>query len=385
MSFCKCAIAAISLFATAIASPVAAIDTAARAAIVVDHDTGTVLLSKNADLSLPPASMSKLMTLLMVFEALQSGRLMLSDTLRVTEKAWQMGGSKMFLRAGEDVSIENLIRGVIVHSGNDACVVLAEGLAGSEAAFSDRMTRRARELGMSASVFANSTGWPHPEHRMSAEDLVTLTTYLINQFPEYYPYFAETTFTWDGIEQDNRNPLLGLDLGADGLKTGHTEEAGYGLVGSAERDGRRVTFMLTGLNSTGSRLLESEKLLNWAFREFFTETLYEANEAVTTADVWIGAAETVELVAAEPVEIIVPYTQRNNVEARVIYDGPVAAPIEAGQIIGELVVSVPELGEQRISLQAAVAVEEGGFLQRFTASAQILGSKLLATASEMIN
>ncbi|QHQ34890.1 D-alanyl-D-alanine carboxypeptidase family protein [Algicella marina] len=363
----------------------AALDTTARAALVVDHNTQTVLLSKNADMSLPPASMSKLMTLSMVFEALQSGRLSLTDEFRVSEKAWQMGGSKMFLRAGNEVSVQDLIRGVIVQSGNDACVVLAEGLAGSEAAFADRMTRRAREIGMNNSTFANSTGWPHPDHRMSAEDLVTLATHLIDQYPEYYGYFAERSFTWDGIDQDNRNPLLGLDVGADGLKTGHTEEAGYGLVGSAERDGRRITFMLTGLASAQARLVESERIVNWAFREFYTRTLFEKDSAISSADVWIGSAPTVTLAAAEDIRVVVPFEERENVETKVIYNGPIAAPIAKGDKLAELVVNVPTVGEQRIPLVAGESVEDGGFLTRFTASARILSGRLLDTANEMIN
>ncbi len=363
------------LLLMAAALPARALDTAARAALVVDHNTGTDLLAKNADLPVPPASMSKLMTLFMVFEALQDGRLSLDDTFRVSVKAWQMGGSKMFLREGEEVRIEDLIRGVIVHSGNDACVVLAEGLAGSERAFGQRMTQRARELGMMDSTFTNSTGWPAPDHRMSARDLVTLARLIIDRFPEYYPYFAEQTFTWDGIEQSNRNPLLGLGLGADGLKTGHTEEAGYGLVGSAELDGRRITFMLTGLDSSQQRLNESERLLNWGFRDFAVEELFPADTAIASADVWLGAQKTVGLVAAEPVEAVIPWTERGNVEIWVEYDGPVEAPLSAGQQIAELVISVPTLSERRVPLLAATDVAEGGFVTRFTAAAGMLAGR----------
>ncbi|MEM9431734.1 MAG: D-alanyl-D-alanine carboxypeptidase family protein, partial [Pseudomonadota bacterium] len=329
--------------------------------------------------------MSKLMTLLMVFEALQSGRLSMEDTFRVSDKAWAMGGSKMFVRAGDDIRIEDLVRGVIVHSGNDASVVLAEGLAGSEAAFADRMTRRGRELGLSASVFANSTGWPHPEHRMSARDLVILAAHMIDAFPEYYPYFAETVFTWDGIEQENRNPLLGIGIGADGLKTGHTEEAGYGLVASAARDGRRVTMMITGLPTTRSRLLEAERLINWAFREFHAETLYEEGAEIALADVWVGASGTVPLVPERAAEIVVPFESRSDLTAHVVYEGPVAAPIAAGQPIGELLVEIPDFPEQRIQLVAGADVAEGSFLRRFVASARILGGRLVTATRELIN
>ena len=362
------------------AIPARALDTAARAALVVDHETGTDLLAKNADTPLPPASMSKLMTLFMVFEALQEGRLSLDDTFRVSVKAWQMGGSKMFLREGNEVRIEDLIRGVIVHSGNDACVVLAEGLAGSETAFAQRMTKRARELGMMDSTFSNSTGWPHPDHRMSARDLVTLARLIIDRFPEYYGYFAEQTFTWDDIEQSNRNPLLGLGLGADGLKTGHTEEAGYGLVGSAEMDGRRITFMVSGLSSSQERLNESERLLNWAFRDFAVEELFPADTAIASADVWLGAKKTVGLVAEVPVEAVIPWQERANVETWVEYEGPVEAPIAAGQEIAELVISIPGLSERRVPLRAAADVAAGGFVTRFTAAAGVLAAR----AQEMV-
>ncbi|MHA3915624.1 D-alanyl-D-alanine carboxypeptidase family protein [Halovulum sp. GXIMD14793] len=367
------------------ALPSFALDTRARAALVVDHDTGTVLLSKNAEMALPPASMSKLMTLFLVFEALQEGRLSLTETFRVSEKAWKMGGSKMFLKQGEQVSVQNLILGVIVQSGNDACVVLAEGLAGSEAEFADRMTRRARELGMDQSTFANATGWPHPDHRMSARDLVILATEIINRFPEYYSFFGETTFTWDGIQQENRNPLLGLDIGADGLKTGHTEEAGYGLVGSAVRDGRRVTFMLTGLSSAQERLLEAENLTNWAFREFYSKRLFEADTKIAAANVWLGEADTVDLVAANPVDTLLAFEDRDKLKVNVVYTGPLEAPIKAGSTVAELVISTPTLGETRVPLAAAADVAEGGFLKRVRASAGILTNKLVVAAGDLIN
>lgn len=367
------------------ALPANALETKARAALVVDHNTQTVLLSKNAQLSLPPASMSKLMTLALMFEALQTGRYALTDKFRVSEKAWKMGGSKMFLKAGEEVSIENLIRGVIVQSGNDACVVLAEGLAGSEAAFADRMTKRARELDMTQSTFANATGWPHPDHRMSAEDLVTLATYIITEFPEYYSYFGETSFTWDGIVQKNRNPLLNLDLGADGLKTGHTDEAGYGLVGSAVRDGRRVTFMLTGLGSAEERLREAEQVANWAFREFYSRTLFEEDTQIATASVWLGAEPEVGLISPEPIDVMVPYEDRDKLKVRVVYNGPIPAPIEEGQVIAELVVDMPQIGEKRFPLVASASVGKGGFMIKMSASARILSSRLLESAGNLIN
>ncbi|MEO1549895.1 MAG: D-alanyl-D-alanine carboxypeptidase family protein, partial [Pseudomonadota bacterium] len=355
-------------------------DTTARAALVIDYDTGTVLLEKNADALLPPASMSKLMTLYMVFEALDQGRLALSDTYRVSTKASQMGGSKMFLRDGETVSIEDLIRGIIVQSGNDACVVVAEGMAGSESAFANRMTRRARELGMMNSTFANATGWPHPDHLMSTKDLATLAMLLIREFPQYYPYFAETVFTWDGITQENRNPLLPLDLGADGLKTGHTEEAGFGLVGSAEQDGRRLITVVTGLNTARDRLVESERLLTWGFREFTTSTLFAGETEVAQADVWLGTMGAVPLVTKDPLTAVIAFQDQDKLQAHVHYTGPIEAPISKGDAIAQLVVTTPEIGETRYDLYAGADVPRGGFMSRFRAAAQVLSSKALETA-----
>ncbi len=358
-----------------------AFDTRATAALVVDYETGTVLLEKNADLALPPASMSKLMTLNMLFEALQEGRLRLDSEFRVSTKAWQMGGSKMFVKEGDSISVENLIRGIVIQSGNDACVVVAEGLAGSEAEFANRMTKRARKLGMESSVFANSTGWPHPDHRMSARDLVTLATRLVREFPEYYTYFAETDFEWAGIEQANRNPLLQMDIGADGLKTGHTEEAGYGLVGSGIQDGRRVVFAVTGLTSTSERAQESERVLSWAFREFTQETLFDQDQIVAVADVWLGSSDTVGLVPDGDLSALIPFSGRDEVTATVVYDGPIEAPIEAGAQIARLNVTIPGLSDQSYPLVAADTVERGGFLKRMTASAQLLSKRVLESAS----
>ena len=374
------AICCVTLGLMVIGMPVHAYDSKARALFVVDYDTGTVLLEKNADQPLPPASMSKLMTINMVFEALKEGRLGLTTKFPVSTKAWQMGGSKMFLKEGDSVSVEDLIRGVVVQSGNDACIVLAEGMAGTEAEFANRMTKRARQLGMTNSIFANSTGWPHPDHRMSARDLVFIARNMIQEFPEYYTYFAEKTFEWEGIVQDNRNPLLNLDIGADGLKTGHTEEAGYGLVGSVEQDGRRIVFMLTGLASAKDRAIESERLTSWAFREFSTETLIEKGAVVTQADVWLGDADTVDLVADEDLNILVPYADRDDIKVNVVYQGPIQAPIEAGTKVAEMIVTVPGLSDRVFDLHAGSTVSSGGFLSRVFASAQILSRKIVDAA-----
>ncbi len=348
--------------------PANALDTAARSAMVVDMSSGAVLLEKNVDAPLPPASMSKLMTLNMVFEALQQGRLSLDEKFRVSVKAWKMGGSKMFVREGDRIRIEDLIRGVIIHSGNDACVVLAEGLAGSEDAFAKRMTDRALELGMKNSTFANATGWPHPNHRMSARDLIFISQRMIEEFPEYYHYFAETDFTWDKVKQNNRNPLLYLDIGADGLKTGHTEEAGYGLVGSAIRGDRRIAFIISGLDSSKSRSVESERLTTWAFREFKTGKIANAGQIVGEAEVWIGDADTVPLAPKDDVIATAPFGELDKMKVTVRYDGPIEAPIALGQPIAELIVERPGLPAVSTPLVAAAAVERGGLISRVTAA-----------------
>lgn len=351
------------------AAPAAAFETAARAAMVTDLASGVVLLEKDADTPLPPASMSKLMTLNMVFEALQSGRLSLDESFVVSEKAWRMGGSKMFVEVGERVRVEDLLRGVIVLSGNDACIVLAEGLAGSEEAFAARMNERAKELGLSGSHFVNSTGWPDPEHRMSMRDLMKLIDRLVHVFPEHYPIFAETEFEWGGVKQANRNPLLGLGLGADGLKTGHTEEAGYGLTASAVRDGRRIGLVVTGLAGVRERAQETERLLTWAFREFRTERIASAGQIVGEAEVWMGEAETVKLAPAADVWATAPFADAAATVVTIRYDGPTPAPIEAGRRIGELVIAAPGLPPVSHPLVAAEAVEVGGLLTRVGAAA----------------
>lgn len=352
-----------------------AFETDARSMIVVDYDSGVVLFAKNETTPLPPASMSKLMTINMAFEALKAGRLELSTEFRVSEKAWKMGGSKMFVEVGKAVSVENLLRGIIIASGNDACIVIAEGLSGSEAVFSDAMTSRARELGMMDSTFRNSTGWPDPDHVMSARDLVTIATRLIREFPEYYHYFAEDSFKWAAIDQPNRNPLLRLGIGADGLKTGHTEAAGYSLVGSAQRDGRRVVFAFTGLSSKAARAQEAERVVSWAFREFEAVKLFRAGTELAQADIWLGEQNTVPLVPLKDVDIVRPYGGAP-MQVSVVYQSPVTAPVEQGQEIAQLVIDVPDMPQIRVPLAAAHSVARGGFFTRVKASASILVGKV---------
>jgi len=269
-------------------APTRAIESAARQIILLDDVTGTVMLDKASNETMFPASMSKLMTLYVLFERLADGEIALDDTFRVSEKAWRMGGSKMFVEVNSRVSVNDLLRGIIVQSGNDACVVVAEGLAGSEDEFASVMNQTAKKIGLTGSHFVNSTGWPHPEHVTTASDLATLSRLIIREFPQFYGIFSEKSFTFNGIKQGNRNPLLYKYSGADGLKTGHTEASGYGLVASAKRDGRRLILVINGLTSVKERSAESERLLDYGFREFNNYKLFKAGDEIDTLSVWLG-------------------------------------------------------------------------------------------------
>lgn len=355
-----------------------AFDTNATAAWVYDVNTGTVLLEKNAETPIPPASMSKLMTLNMVFEALESGRLKLDDTLPVSTKAWQMGGSKMFVEPRDTPTVEQLIKGIIVLSGNDACVVVAEGLGGTEEAFARQMTERGRQLGLEHSTFRNSTGWPDPEHRMSAEDLGILAVRLIEEFPQYYENFGLTEFRYmDRVPSNrfNRNPLLRLGIGADGLKTGHTQEAGYGLVGSAVQNGRRVIFVISGLQSDTARAEEAERIVNWAFRQFTMETLVPANEKVVEAPVWLGTQSRIGLTTKDGVNVLIPAGARDQVKVEAVFQSPVPAPIAKGDQIGQLVVTMPGAKDAITPLLASDDIPEAGFAGRMKGAVVRLGNK----------
>ncbi|WP_412551881.1 D-alanyl-D-alanine carboxypeptidase family protein [Shimia sp. MIT910701] len=368
-------VAAIGL--TVATSEASAFETKARAAFVMDQSTGTVLLAKNADEALPPASMSKLMTLYMAFEAVRDGRLQMTEKLPVSQHAMNYGGSTMFLDTTDRVAVEDLLRGIIVLSGNDACAVIAETLSpdGTEAGFARLMTRRARQMGMTNSTFANSNGWPAPGHRMSMRDLSLLANRLITDFPEFYPMFAEREFQFDGRapqNTQNRNPLLRLNIGADGLKTGHTSEAGYGLVGSAKQGNRRVIFAFSGLQTAAERAEVSEQIVNWAFRQFSEATLAREGERVAEADVWMGKTPRVGLVPENDIEVLLPVLAQNKVKAEVIYNGPIEAPIAKGQSLAELVLMPEDLPEMRIPLVAEADVPEGGFGIRLRTAAGVL-------------
>jgi D-alanyl-D-alanine carboxypeptidase (penicillin-binding protein 5/6) len=366
------------------ALPARAFETAASAAWVYDMTTGTVLMDKNADEPLPPASMSKLMTINMLFEALKDGRVTMDTQFAVSSRAKAMGGSTMFLQETDRPTVNELIHGMIINSGNDACVVVAEGLAGTEEAFAAQMTERAKALGMTASTFTNASGWPDPGHRMSMRDLGILGKRLIEDFPEYYPIFSETEFNFMDrapANARNRNPLLELGVGADGLKTGHTSEAGYGLVGSAKQGDRRIIFAITGLPTDDARAEEAERIVGWAFRQFSEKTVAKGGVRVAEAEVHMGAAETVGLVPAEDVKLLVPALVQDSVTAEVVYNGPLIAPVMKGTAVAELIVHSPDLPDRRVPLVAETDVGKAGFVKRLTTAAGALYDRYLGAAA----
>lgn len=365
-----------------------AFETRATAAWVYDLGTQTVLLEKNADIPLPPASMSKLMTINLLFEALRDGRVTMDTTFAVSSRAKAMGGSTMFLNELDRPSVRELIHGIIINSGNDACVAVAEGLAGSEEAFARSMTERARQLGMENSMFANASGWPHPGQRMSMHDLGILAIRLITEFPDLYPVFSETQFNYKDrapANSHNRNPLLKIaaaDWHADGLKTGHTEEAGYGLVGSAVMGERRIVFVISGLGSDTERAQEAEAIANWAFRQFVMKTLASKGTQLAEMPVWLGAADSVGLVPAEDLTALVPAATAADITAEAVFTGPVTAPVAAGDQLGELVITIPGLAEpRRVPLVAAADVAKGGFMVRMKTAIGLIASRALGAAN----
>ncbi len=340
-------------------TPIGPVDTAARWALIVDYNTGATLLDKDADAPMTPSSMTKLMTAYIVYGMLKSGRLKLDQELPVSERAWRMGGSKMFVQIGSQVTVEDLIRGMIVQSGNDACIVLAEGVAGSEEQFADLMNQKAKQLGLTQSHFVNPTGWPAPGQVMSARDIATLAHRTIQDFPEYYKYESEKTFTYNNITQGNRNPLVQKGL-ADGLKTGHTEDGGYGLVASAERSGRRIIMVLNGMTSMRQRAEESERLLEWAFREFEDVTLFTAGDTVESVPVWLGVAPTVPLVGGRDLVVTMPRNWRSKAKITVAYEAPLRAPVLRGSALGKLEVSGEGVPAMSVPLLAGADVPRLG-------------------------
>jgi len=368
------------------ALPVRAFETRATAAWVYDMTTHTVLMDKNGVLPVPPASMSKLMTLNMLFEALADGRVTRDTTFAVSARARQMtvaGASTMYLQESDRPTVDDLVHGIIVNSGGDACIVVAEGLAGTDEAFAAQMTKRGRALGLEHSTFLNSSGWPEPGHVMSMKDIVLLSRRLIEDFPEYYPLFAETEFNYKDrapANSRNRNPLLDLGIGADGLKTGHTREAGYGMAASVKQGDRRIIFAISGLASDQERAEEAERITSWAFRQFALKTVARAGTRLAEAEVFMGAEPRVGLVPATDLQLLVPALVQDGVRADVVYTGPLTAPIAKGARVAELVIRIPDLPEARVPLLAEADVPRGGFFTRLSVAALQIRARYLGGA-----
>jgi D-alanyl-D-alanine carboxypeptidase (penicillin-binding protein 5/6) len=333
------------------------IETQAKHALILETETGAVLLDKGADERIPPASMSKIMTAYIVFGMLKEGRAALTDELPVSERAWRLQGSKMFVPIGGRISIDDLLKGVIIQSGNDACLVLAEGLAGSEESFVELMNQKANQIGLKDSHFTNVSGLPDPDHWMTGRDLATLAIRTIRDFPEYYHYYSEMDYEFNNIKQGNRNPLLYKNVGADGLKTGHTEEAGYSLTASVARENRRIILVLNGLPTMKARAQESERLIEWAFREFNDYRLFAAGDKVDDGEVWLGAEPKVPLSVGKDFIVTLPRKARKDMKVIVEYDRPISAPIQKGDTVGKVVMTAPDVTPVEAPLIAAASVE----------------------------
>lgn len=340
-------------------TPVGPIDTAAKWAYIQDFDTGAALLEKQADDEMPPSSMTKLMTLDLVYDQLKQGRMKLDDELPVSEKAWRMQGSKMFVPIGGRVRVEDLIRGVVVQSGNDAAIVLAEAIGGSEEQFVEKMNVKAKEIGLTHTFFKNCTGWPDPEQHMSCRDIAILAAHIIREYPDYYHYDAEKTFRYHDIEQGNRNPMVQKGT-ADGLKTGHTDAGGYGLVASSKRNGRRVILVLNGMSSMHERAEESERLMDWAFMNFEDVTLFSAGDVIENVPVWLGTEKSVALVTGRDVIVTMPRNWRQKASVKVGYDSPLTAPISKGDTLGKLTLTGGGVPNMSVPLYAAADVPKLG-------------------------
>jgi D-alanyl-D-alanine carboxypeptidase (penicillin-binding protein 5/6) len=356
-------------------TPLGPLDTAAKWAFIMDYNSGATLLDKDGDGTMPPSSMTKLMTMYIVYGLLRSGRLTLNQELPVSEKAWKMQGSKMFVPLGGQIRVEDLIRGVVVDSGNDACIVFAEAIAGSEEQFVELMNQKAKEIGLTNTQYRNCTGWPDQDQYMSCHDIATIARHIIAEYPEYYHYDGERSFKYGGIEQENRNPLVQKGL-ADGLKTGHTDAGGFGVVGSALRGTRRVIVVINGLISMHARREESERLLEWSFREFENVTLFSAADTVEDAKVWLGTHSTVPLVGGRDLVITMPRQWRQTAKIEVQYKSPVTAPINRGDILGKLLVSGQGVPVMDVPLMAGIDVPRLGLPGRAMSvvSRYVLGS-----------
>lgn len=348
----------------------AQIETEAQYAIVLDVDTRTTLFEKNADELMQPASMSKLMTLALMFQALDEGKITLDTEMHVSEFAWRTGGapsggSAMFAPLNSKVRVSDLLQGIIVQSGNDACIIVAEALAGSEEAFAEQMNDYARRIGLKKSTFGNSTGLPHPKQLMTARELAQLALHVIEKFPKYYPYFQQKEYRYRSHVFYNRNPLIYANIGADGLKTGFTAESGYGIVGSAVNEGRRLVVVQNGVKTQGGRKEDAQRLLNWGFRSFDRFVLFKADEVVGEALVWGGETRYVKLRGNGDVSLLLPKNaKQKKLHGEIVYSGPVKAPVREGDRIGELRVTADGGITTSAPLYAAEDIGESGTVRR---------------------
>jgi D-alanyl-D-alanine carboxypeptidase (penicillin-binding protein 5/6) len=362
--------AAIALASVAVAGAQDALfDTKAKQSLMIEDKTGTILYAKSPDTLIEPAALAKLMTMEVVFHELKTGKITPATQYTVSENAWRTGGapsggSTMFAKLKSSISVSDLIQGVIVQSANDGCIILAEGIAGSEAKFAEMMNARAKEIGLKNSTFVNSTGLPDPQQRVSLTDLVALARHINKEYPEYYRTFAQDNFTWNNIFQRNRNPLLRLDIGADGMGTGYTEQSGYGIVGAATRNGRRYILALSGLASDKERAEEAKRIFEWAYQAFEEMDIFAEGETIGEASVFGGVKSGVPLKAHEKVSLLVPVANRDRLKAHIVYQGPLVAPLKADEQVGTLRIWIGDDLAQETPVYTAEAVETGNLKKR---------------------
>lgn len=352
-----------------------AIESVAKTALLIDLSTGETFLEKNSQLRTYPSSMTKIMTALMAFEKIKEGTLSLDQEFLISKKAWKMGGSKMFIEVDKKVTVSDLLLGVVVQSGNDASIAIAEGISGSEKIFAIEMNNLAKKIGLSDTNFVNSSGWPNDNHYTTAQDLAKIAIYTLNEHPEFYKMYGVTEFTYNGIKQDNRNPLLYSFDGADGFKTGHTQAAGYGLVGSAERGGRRLLLVLNGLETSRSRAQEALRLMDWGFNNFQLVEFYKKNEVVIEADTWLGKKEKVKLSSIKDISVSIPKSHLSDMKVEVLVEEPIQTPISQGDKIGTLQISYQD-NQLQFPLISSEDIEQKGFFSRITSALKylVLGS-----------
>tara|TARA_A100001011_G_scaffold388784_1_gene469094 strand:- start:1455 stop:2627 length:1173 start_codon:yes stop_codon:yes gene_type:complete len=355
----------VALINVLVAAP---ISTSAKYAIIMDFDTENILLDKSAKSRIYPASMSKLMTLYILFEQISEGAISFDSEFLVSKKAWKKGGSKMFVEVGSYVKVIDLLKGIIIQSGNDACIVVAEGISGNEQAFADLMNVKAKELGLLNSNFKNSTGWPDKDHYMTPYDLALLSKKIIDTFPSFLNMFKEKEFTFNNIKQGNRNPLLYSYKYSDGLKTGYTDESGFSLAATALKSGRRLITVLSGMDSVKERRDETIKLLEWGFREYVNVNLFEKNEAIIEVDVWLGNKAIIELITKEDINFTLRKKNINNYSASVVYNNPIAAPIKTNIQYGKLVIKNTFKGTLTYPLYAKQNINKAGIFKKISSA-----------------